>query len=115
VMDSEAFLPLSSRELHILLALAGPPQCGYQIAILAEENSRGRIRLSPATQYTNLHRLVERGLVHEVTDDVEDRGDGRGQRFWSLTDAGRGVLRAEARRLATDADLVLSRLGEEGA
>jgi DNA-binding PadR family transcriptional regulator len=114
-MDLEAYLPLSARELHILLALAGPPQCGYRIAILAEENSRGRVSLSPATQYTNLHRLVERGLVHEVTDEVEDRGDGRGQRFWSLTEAGRRVLLAEGRRLASDADLVLSRLGEEGA
>jgi DNA-binding PadR family transcriptional regulator len=113
-VDVEAFLPLSPREFHILLALAEAPQNGYRVALLTEENSRGRVLLSPATQYTNLHRLVDRGLIAEVTDQVEDRADGRGQRFWTLTETGRGVLRAEAARLAADAALVFA-LGEDGA
>lgn len=113
-MDIEAFLPLSPREFHILLALAEAPQNGYRVTLLVEENSRGRVRLSPATQYTNLHRLADRGLIVEVTDEVEHRADGRGQRFWTLTETGRGVLRAEASRLAADAALVFA-LAEDRA
>lgn len=105
-MDVDAFLPLSPREFHILLALAEEPRNGYEIAQRVETNSRGTVRLSPATQYTNLHRLVERGLVREVTDELEGRTDGRQQRFWAPTDLGSRVLRAEARRLAADASLV---------
>lgn len=73
---------------------------------MAEENSDGRVRLSPATQYTNLHRLVDKGLVHEVTGEMGDELDGRGQRYWSLTSLGRRVLSAEGRRLDADARLV---------
>lgn len=105
-MDIEAFLPLTPREFHILLALAREPRNGYQVAQVAEENSRGSVRLSPATQYTNLHRLVERALVEEVTDDAHDRPAGRRQRYWTLTPVGRAVLQAEGQRLAADAALV---------
>ncbi len=112
-MDVDDYLPLSPKELHILFALSGDPQNGYQVAQLAEENSRGTVRLSPATQYMNLHRLVEKHLVREVTDEVEGRGDGRRQRFWTLTPMGAQVLRAEGRRLATDAEMVMALAPEE--
>lgn len=106
-MDVEGFLPLSPKEFHIMAVLSRRPENGYRIIQAVEDSSRGAIRLSPATQYTNLHRLVERGLVHEVTEDVGERGDGRNQRFWALTQLGGRVLEAEARRLAADARLVL--------
>ena len=111
-MEASSFLPLSAREFHILLALAGDPLNGYQVAQQAEENSGGAVRLSPATQYTNLHRLVSRGLVGEVTDPTDDRPAGRNQRYWSLTPLGRRVLRAEGQRLAADARRVRA-LGPE--
>lgn len=95
-----------------MAVLSHRPENGYRIIQAVEESSRGTIRLSPATQYTNLHRLVERGLVEEVTDEEDDRGDGRNQRFWGLTRLGRRVLHAEAQRLAADARSVLS-LGPE--
>lgn len=105
-MDLDAHLPLSPREFHILLAVAAGPANGYRIGQLVEENSRGKVRLSPATQFTNVHRLVSRGLVREVTRGVKDLADGRGQRFWALTPLGERVLHAEGRRLALDARLV---------
>lgn len=109
-MDVESFLPLSPREFHILVALSEEPLNGYQIAQRVEETSRGAVRLSPATQFTNLHRLAEKALVEE--EEVPERTDGRGQRFWTLTPLGRRVLRAEAERLAADARLVMP-LGPE--
>lgn len=111
-MDPESFLPLSAREFHILVALAEEPRNGYQVSVRAKENSAGRVALSPATQFTILHRLVAKSLVREATDEVEGV-DGRGQRFWTLTPLGRRVLAAEAQRLRADARLALALGGEE--
>jgi DNA-binding PadR family transcriptional regulator len=104
-------LPLSAREFHILLAVSERPLNGYQIAQSVEETSRGTVRLSPATQDVNLHRLVEKGLVCEVTKG--ERSDGRGQRFWKPTALGTRVLRAEAERLTADAALALAAVGRK--
>ena len=112
-MDVERHLPLTPREFHVLLALAEEPQNGYRISRLVEQNSRGRVKLSPATQYTVLHRLVGRDLVREATAETMDRSDGRKQRFWTLTSPGRRVLRAEAERLAADAAMVLALGGDD--
>ena len=104
--DIERFLPLTAREFHILFALARDSKNGYQVSQVVEETSGGRVRLSPATQFTNLHRLLEKGLIEEVLDGLGDRSDGRKQRFWTLTPLGRRVLSAEGDRLAADANLV---------
>lgn len=111
--DIEGYLPLTAREFHVLLALADATRNGYQISQQVGENSRGALRLSPATQFTVLHRLVERSLVREATDQEDERADGRGQRFWFLTDLGRAVLRAEGTRLQADARLALALARED--
>lgn len=111
-MDVHTHLPLTPREFHLLLALADEARNGYQLSQRVEETSGGTVRLSPATQYTNLHRLVEQGLVEEVTEEVAHRTDGRGQRFWHLTALGRRVLQAEGRRLARDARLAATLVPE---
>ena len=112
-MDPKDYLPLSVREFHILLAVSDRPLNGYQIAQSVEETSRGAVRLSPATQYVNLHRLAEKGLMREVTEQEQHRSDGRGQRFWKLSALGARVLRAEAHRLSADAALALGHVGRE--
>ncbi len=112
-MDVEGYLPLSAREFHILLAVSEDPLNGYQLSQSVEETSNGMVRLSPATQYVNLHRLVEQGLLREVTGRERHRANGRGQRFWALSPLGARVLRAEANRLAGDAALALANLGKE--
>lgn len=111
-MDVDRFLPLTTREFHVLLALGSEPLNGYQITKRVEENSEGAVSLSPATQYTVLHRQVERGLIVEDVERSEAATARRGQRFWTLTPLGRRVLRAEARRLRADARLALA-LAEE--
>ena len=110
-MEVDRYLPLSAREFHILLAVAVQPLNGYRISQSVEETSKGTVRLSPATQYVNLHRLLDKGLLREVTQQEQHRSDGRGQRFWTLSDLGVRVLRAEARRLSSDGALALAHLG----
>ena len=100
--------PLSPKVLHILLALGREPMNGYQLGLQVEESSDGAIRMSPGTLYENLHRLAERGFIQEVGDGVGDRTDGRGQRFYTLTEAGLELLRAEVRRLSRDLRLARS-------
>ena len=112
-MDVDGYLPLSAREFHILLAVSEEPLNGYRVSQSVEETSSGAVRLSPATQYVNLHRLVEKGLLQEVTERERHRSDGRGQRFWALSPLGVRVLRAEAHRLAGDAALALAHLGKK--
>ena len=107
------YLALSAREFHILLAVSQEPLNGYQISQSVEEASKGTVRLSPATQYVNLHRLAGKGLLHEVTQGEQHRSNGRGQRFWALSPCGARALRAEAHRLAADAALALAQLGSE--
>ena len=75
-MHADSYLPLSAREFHILLALSRATLNGYQVSQSVEETSNGTVRLSPATQYVNLHRLVEKGLLQEVTDREKHRSDG---------------------------------------
>jgi DNA-binding PadR family transcriptional regulator len=100
-------LPLSPKVFHILLALAAEPRNGYQLGLRVDEASEGVIRLSPGTLYENLHRLSEKGMIREVEGMPDQKPDGRGQRFYALTEAGLETLRAEVTRLS--ADLALAR------
>jgi DNA-binding PadR family transcriptional regulator len=100
--------PLSPKVFHILTALARDPLNGYRLGLQVEENSRGAIRMSPGTLYENLHRLANRGLIQEVDDESAGKPDGRGQRYYSLTERGLEVLRAEVARLSNDLALARS-------
>ena len=107
-VDPEKYLPLTPKLFHMLLALSEEPLNGYQLSLRVEDNSQGKIRLGPASQYENVHRLREEGLVEEAVGDPSLRPDGRKQRFWRITEAGVLVLRAEVDRLSQDLDLALS-------
>lgn len=99
---AQSALPLSPKVFHILMALAREPMNGYGLGLSVEEASKGMIRMSPGTLYENLHRLASRGMIQEVEDGLEDRTDGRGQRFYALTEQGLEVFRAEVSRLSRD-------------
>jgi DNA-binding PadR family transcriptional regulator len=100
--DPNTLLPLSPRSFHVLLTLAEQPQNGYQIMLLVEENSSGKVRVGPGTLYESLHRMREQGLLEEAGLGKRRRADGRGQRFYRLSRFGQRVLAAEARRMADD-------------
>ncbi len=107
--DPVDLIPLTPRTFHVLLALYERPRNGYQVMRAVEENSAGRAAIGPGTLYESLHRLADRGLIEEVEPGpktaAEVEVDGRGQRFYRLTAAGKQVLRAEAERLAGDVRL----------
>lgn len=91
--DLTGYLPLSPAALHILLALAGEDMHGYGIMQEVARQSDGAYKLGPGTLYDNLQRLMDQGMVTEVSSDDPRR------RIYRLSSLGRKVLSAEILRL----------------
>ena len=96
-LNEHDFLPLSPATLHILLSLAGEDMHGYGIMQEVSRQSDGRYKLGPGTLYDNLQKLIERGLVEELGQKLDDEDSRR--RYYRLSSNGRAVLSAEAMRL----------------
>ena len=98
-MENDA-LPLSLPTYHVLVALARGPGHGYGLIQDIRERTGGEVDLTPSTLYGVLHRMLEKGWLSEAEGDGDDAVGGPRRRIYRLTDVGRAVARAEARRLA---------------
>lgn len=97
--NTEPFLPLTPAMFQILLALADGNKHGYAILKDVSLRSEGKIRLSAGTLYGNLARLESAGLIAESSKRPEFSLDDERRRYYRLTDFGREVAVAEARRM----------------
>jgi DNA-binding PadR family transcriptional regulator len=97
--DVDALLPLPSATFHILLALADQDRHGYAILQDIEARTGGELRLSAGTLYRSIARMVEQGLIAEVSRRPS-RDDDERRRYYRVTPFGRSVARAEMARLA---------------
>lgn len=97
--DAETFLPLTTPEFHVLLALGEDALHGYGMMRALEEKTAGKDALLPGTLYTTLARMVARGLLDELPEAPDPDADGR-RRYYRATPLGLAVARAEAARLA---------------
>lgn len=100
-MDREAVdasLPLPPATFHILLALSEGEKHGYAIIQEVEARTDGELRLSAGTLYRSIARMVEQGLIAEVTRKASRQEDPR-RRYYKITAFGTAVARAEMRRL----------------
>ncbi|HVG06839.1 MAG TPA: PadR family transcriptional regulator [Thermoanaerobaculia bacterium] len=95
----EQLLPLPPTTFHILLALFEEERHGYAIIQDVEARTEGELRLSAGTLYRSIARLVEQGLIVEVTRRPA-AGDDPRRRYYRLTPFGIAVARAETRRLS---------------
>lgn len=92
-------LPLSPLDFSVLLVLAEGASYGYGIVKAMAERSAGSVRLAPGNLYQVLDRLLERAWIRELREsELPDGADGR-RRYYAVTEAGRAVAAAEARRL----------------
>jgi len=105
--EAEALLPLSPVDLQILLVLTQEEVHGYGLMKAVEEQSGGKVRLEVGSLYRVIKRLLGNGLIEESADGPADGsalgGASRGpkpRRFYKISDLGREVAGAEARRLA---------------
>lgn len=96
--DPDALLPLSPPVYHVLLALGDRALHGYGIMQAFEDKTGGRDALLPGTLYATIARMVEAGLVQELTEPPAGSSDAR-RRYYRVTAFGREVARAESDRL----------------
>jgi DNA-binding PadR family transcriptional regulator len=100
-MTAKAAL-LTPISFHILLALADGPLHGYGIMRRLREVG---VRVGPGTIYGALYRMQESAWIEEAQAERARGPSGQRQRY-ALTPAGRGILRADARRVIRAADLI---------
>ena len=90
--------PVSDQLFHILLSLVDQPRHGYGILQEVEARTDGGLVLGSGTLYSAIKRIRAWGWVVEV--DAPQLGDPR-RKYYGLTEVGRQVVQAEARRLET--------------
>jgi DNA-binding PadR family transcriptional regulator len=93
----ESFLPLTSVVFEILVTLASGDRHGY--SILTEIRDRSHEPLRVGSLYRAIGRLLEDGLIEELDQRPDPEADDQRRRYYRLTDLGRRVAAAEARRL----------------
>ena len=98
-VDPRSFLPLTPLAFQVLLALADTERHGYGIIREVDERTDGLIRLRTGTLYTLLQRLLEEKLIEESDNRPSPDRDDERRRYYRLTELGRSVVGAEARRL----------------
>jgi len=97
--DPEELLPLTPAVFHVLLALVDAERHGYGIIKEVEARTDGKVRLGAGTLYGSVKRMLSEGLVAESDERPDPEADDERRRYYRLTDFGRRVVSAEARRL----------------
>src|SRR5580692_1598802 len=90
---------LTPAVFNVLLALADGDKHGYAILKEVAAHTAGEVQLSTGTLYGIIKRLLEDGLVVEVTGRPGIPLDDQRRRYYRLTADGRSVAVEEARRL----------------
>lgn len=97
--DPDAFLPLPTDALLILLAIDPEPRHGYGIIRDVEARTDGATVLQTGALYRQLRRLLSDGLIEECAAPAGEGDDPR-RRFYRPTRLGRQVVEAEVARMA---------------
>lgn len=93
-------LPLPTAAFHILMALADEDRHGYAIIQDVAARTSGGVTLGPGTLYRSIQRMLEQGLIEELTERPAPELDDERRRYYRITTFGREVARAETARLA---------------
>jgi DNA-binding PadR family transcriptional regulator len=91
--------PLTPAMFHVLLALVDEEMHGYAILKEVERRTAGKVRLSAGTLYGIIKRLHSEGWIAESNNRPAADLDDERRRYYRLTDQGRSIAVAEARRL----------------
>ena len=98
--DIDALLPLPPVTFHILVAVADEDRHGYAIMQDIALRTDGSIKLGAGTLYRSIQRMLEQGLVAEISTRPAPEMDDERRRYYRITPFGRTVAKAEARRMA---------------
>jgi DNA-binding PadR family transcriptional regulator len=97
--DPSGYLPLTPSMFQVLLALADGEKHGYAILKEVQRRTGGSVRLSAGTLYALVKRFVQSGLIVESEERPDPALDDERRRYYRLSDDGRAVAVAEARRM----------------
>jgi DNA-binding PadR family transcriptional regulator len=97
--NPDELLPLTPAEFEVLIALADGDKHGYAILKEVARRSDGEVRLGVATLYALLRRLLAEGLLAESAERPTAALDDERRRYFRVTEFGRRVAMAEARRM----------------
>jgi DNA-binding PadR family transcriptional regulator len=100
VNTPDSLLPLPTATFHILVALADDDRHGYAIIKEVAARTNGALKLSPGTLYRSVERMLDQGLLREITPRSARDTDDQRRRYYRITPFGRDVAMAEAARLA---------------
>ena len=104
--DPATLLPLSPQFFQILVTLSAGDHHGYGIMQEVATRTNGGMRLSPGTLYGSIKRMLENGLIVELSDQErpDEMNDDERRRYYRLTPFGRRVAKAEAVRMSESLD-----------
>ena len=92
-------VPLSTAVFQILLSLVDEALHGYALIQDVRARTDGEVRLTASTLYAAMKRLLDSGWIEELdTPPTVEKHDER-RRYYQITQLGREVAAAEARRL----------------
>lgn len=99
--DVESLLPLQPAVFHILIALADRERHGYSIMQDVAARTGGKVQLSAGTLYSSIRRMLEQGLIEEMSESPDPSSTDERRRYYRLTRFGRRAAAAEVARLNT--------------
>ena len=99
--NPEGLLPLTPSMFEVLIALADSEKHGYAIIKEVSRRTAGRVKLSAGTLYTMIRRFVNEAVIEETAERPNPALDDERRRYYRLTDFGRAVACAEAKRMET--------------
>jgi DNA-binding PadR family transcriptional regulator len=97
--DLHRHLPLNPRVFAILAALLRGPAHGYRIKQDVEARSDGTVTLDPGSLYRTIAKLLDDGIVEEVSAPAGETDEDPRRRYYGITVFGRELAAAEAARL----------------
>lgn len=97
---------VSEQTYFVLAALLDGPLHGHAILKRVADLSQDRIILAVGTLYGALDRLAANGVIVVEKEEIVN---GRKRRYFRITDDGRGLVEAEARRMQQAAAVVTRR------
>jgi DNA-binding PadR family transcriptional regulator len=96
---TDALLPLPAAFFHILVALADRDRHGYSIMQEVAGRTGGKVQLSAGTLYSSIRRMLEHGLIEELSKSPDPSSTDERRRYYGLTRFGKRVATAEVERL----------------
>ncbi|MGD9902572.1 MAG: PadR family transcriptional regulator [Vicinamibacterales bacterium] len=109
--DPSPYLPLTPAMFQVLVALADGEKHGYAVIKEVARRTDGQVRLRAGTLYTVIRRFVDDGLIQESAERPDPALDDERRRYYRLTERGRAVAVAEARRMAETLAQARAKLG----